>query len=436
MPWMGPVAGAVIGGLFQNKAANTAAGAQQAADAARLAEEKRVREQLRLDTETQRAVADQAFKDYNAGLISYAEAQQKAAKAMGQVQSSIGQSQLSDTAKAMEMAKFQPYSIRTGTGSTFFDQGTGQAGFALAPETYGYQQDLYKKAGEAAGAIQATPEQAAAQYVAQQQGLLQPGRQAEDIALRNQQLSRGRIGMGISGEAAGAGAGGMVNPEQFSRDRARALADAQIAAQGTQAGQAQQANQLALASGLFGAGMAPEQFGLNALTQGSNIGSLAQGAGQAQANLYGSGMANVYNSMLGAAGTEQQAAQYLPQANLTGAQEAYNRQQSYLGNLQGSPLPYQAMTTPQATVPGSSYVMAGIGSGLLNAGMQGINRMINPITPAAQTASATPVGYVGSGLQPSGTLTGSPFVPGVQGGSVDYGFTTGIPSQGFSGFKI
>jgi len=428
MAWMAPVAGAVIGGLFQSNAASKAAGAQQAADAARLAEEKRVREQLRLDTETQRAVADQAFADYNAGLISYAEAQQKAAQAMGQVQSSIGQSQLSDTAKAMELAKFQPYSIRTGTGSTFFDQGTGQAGFALSPETYGYQQDLYRKAGEAAGAIQADPTAAAAQYVAQQQGLLQPGRQAEDIALRNQQLSRGRIGMGISGEAAGAGAGGMVNPEQFSRDRARALADAQIAAQGTQAGQAQQMNQLNLASGLFGAGLRPEESGLNMLTQGSNIGSLAQGAGQAQANLYGSGMANVYNSMLGAAGRAQEAAQYIPQANLTGAQEAYNRQQTYLGSLQGNMLPYQSMTMPQATVPGSAYMMAGLGSGLMNAGMQGINRMINPIQPTTQAATGA---SLGGGLQPSGMLTGGSFVPGMP---VDYRLST-VPGASFGGLR-
>lgn len=431
-PVTGAIASSIIGGLFSSNAADSAARAQQAADAARLEEEKRVREQLRLDTETQRAVADQAFADYNAGLISYAEAQQKAAQAMGQVQSSIGQSQLSDTAKAMEMAKFQPYSIRTGTGSTFFDQGTGQAGFALSPETYGYQQDLYRKAGEAAGAIQATPEQAAAQYVAQQQGLLQPGRQAEDIALRNQQLSRGRIGMGISGEAAGAGAGGMVNPEQFSRDRARALADAQIAAQGTQAGQAQQMNQLNLASGLFGAGMRPEEAGLNMLTQGANIGNIAQGVGQAQANIYGSGMANVYNSMLGAAGTAQQAAQYIPQANLTGAQEAYNRQQTYLGSLQGNQLPYQAMTVPQATVPGSAYMMAGIGSGLMNAGMQGINRMINPIQPTTQAATGT---SLGGGLQPSGMLTGGSFVPGMP---VDYRLSTGItplPGASFGGLR-
>ena len=384
MSWIAPVASTIVGGLFSSNAANTAADAQGAADAARLAEEKRVREQLRLDTETQRAVADKAFADYNAGLISYAEAQKQAAEAMGQVQSSIGQSQLSDTAKALEMAKFQPYSIRTGTGSTFFDQGTGQAGFSLSPETYGYQQDLYKKAGEAVGGITTSPEQAAQRYIEQQQGLLQPGRQAEDISLRQQQLQRGRIGLGISSEAAGAGSGGMVNPEQFSRDRARAMADAQIAAQGTQEGQRQAANQLALASGLFSAGMAPEQFGLNALTQGANIGGLAQGAGQAQANLYGSGMANVYNSLLGAAGTAQTAAQYIPQANLTGAQEAYNRQQTYLGQLQGSNLPYQAMTMPQATVPGSAYMMAGLGSGLMNAGMAGINNFINPYNPQNQ----------------------------------------------------
>jgi len=86
----------------------------------------------------------------------------------------------------------------------------------------------------------------------------------------------------------------------------------------------------------------------------------------------------VYNSMLGAARTAQEGANYAPQAALTGAQEAYNRQQTYLGQLQGNQLPYQAMTMPQATVPGSAYMMAGLGSGLMNAGMTGINRLINP----------------------------------------------------------
>lgn len=403
-PVTGAIASSLIGGLFSSNAADSAARAQQAADAARLEEEKRVREQLRLDTETQRAVADKAFADYNKGLISLAEAQQVAGQAMSGLQGSIAQSQLSDTAKAMEMAKFQPYSIRTGTGSTFFDQGTGQAGFALSPETYGYQQDLYKKAGEAVGGIATSPEAAAQQYMQQQQGLLQPGRQAQDIALRGEQLARGRIGLGISSEAAGAGTGGMVNPEQFQRDRARALADAQIAANATQAGQAQSANQLQLAQGLFGAGMRPEEFGLNALTQGFNLGNTQAAQGLNQANLYAAGMGNVYQNMLNAAQTGQQANLALPQANLTGAQDAYTRQQTYLSGLQGNTLPYQAMRTPDATVPGSAYMMANLGSSLMGAGMQGINRMINPtqVAPIPPTAGAKDLG---SGLrldQPAG----------------------------------
>ena len=403
-PITGAIVSTAIGGLFSADAANTAADAQAASDAARLAEEKRVREQLRLDTETQRAVADKAFADYNAGLISYAEAQKRSADAMGKVQTSIANSQLSDTAKAMEMAQFKPFSVRTGTGSTFFDQATGQTGFTLSPETYGYQQDLYKKAGEAVGGITTSPEEAAQRYIEQQQGLLQPGRQAEDIALRQQQLQRGRIGLGISSEAAGAGAGGMVNPEQFSRDRARAMADAQIAAQGTQEGQRQAANQLALARGLFSAGMAPEQFGLNAITTGANIGNQMAGTGLNQANLYLRGMGDVYGNLLGSARTAAEGAQYVPLANLTAAQEAYNRQQTYLGSLLGNTLPYQAMTTPQPIIPGSAYVMGGLGSGLMNAGMSGINQYFNPQPiPSAYGTNQFTGGQYMFGNNPMGT---------------------------------
>ena len=373
-----PLIPIVVGGLMQQGAADSAASAQKATDAARLAEERRVREQLRLDTEAQRAVADQAFADYNAGLISYAEAQQRAGQAMQQVQSTIGQSQLSDTAKAMEMAKFQPYSIRTGTGRSFVDQATGQAGFALTPETYGYQQDLYKKAGEAVGGIAATPEAAAQQYMAQQQGLLAPQRQAEDIAMRANQLKSGRIGLGISSEAAGAGAGGMVNPDQFRVDRARALADAQIAADATKFGQQQQLTQLDLAKGLFGAGMAPEDLGLRQLQAGLQYGQTAANAGVQQANLYAGGMRDYYRSMLGAAQTAAQNAEYVPQAGLTAAQEQYKRQQSQLGNLLGSNLPYTPIQQPKAVIPGSAYTMGMFGNQLMDLGMTGVRNSLYP----------------------------------------------------------
>ena len=380
MAWMAPVGSALIGGLFTSSAAGKASDAQAASDAARLAEEQRVRQLLRQDTGIQRSVADQAFADYDAGLITLAQAQERAANAIGNVQTGIAQNQLADTAKMSEMANFRPYSIKTATGGTFFDKGTGAAGFNLSPEMQAYQKSLYGTAQTAAGGLTATPEAAAKAYMTQQQGLLQPQRTAEDLALRNQQLSRGRIGMGISSEAAGAGVGGYVNQEQFQRDRARAQADAQIAANATQAGQTQQANQLNYTQGLFNAGNAPEQYGMNQLTLGGNLGNQQAQAGAVQAGIYGTGMGNVYSNLGAAANTYGQGALRTPQAMLTGAQESYNRQQTGLTGLQGNQLQYQAMKTPDALIPGSAYAGAAFGSNLMNIGMTGLNNYLNPKT--------------------------------------------------------
>jgi len=72
--------------------------------------------------------------------------------------------------------------------------------------------------------------------------------------------------------------------------------------------------------------------------------------------------------------------------------------------------------------------MAGLGSGLMNAGMQGINRMINPIQPTTQAATGA---SLGGGLQPSGMLTGGSFVPGMP---VDYRLST-VPGASFGGLR-
>ena len=380
MPVAAAIGSAVVGGLFTSSAAGKAADAQAASDAARLAEEQRVRQLLRQDTGIQRSVADQAFADYDAGLITLAQAQERAANAIGNVQTGIAQNQLADTAKMSEMANFRPYSIKTATGGTFFDKSTGAAGFNLSPEMKAYQDSLYGTAKTAAAGLTATPEAAAKAYMTQQQGLLQPQRTAEDLALRNQQLSRGRIGMGISSEAAGAGVGGYVNQEQFQRDRARAQADAQIAANATQAGQTQQANQLQYTQGLFNAGNAPEQYGMNQLTLGGNLGNQQAQAGAVQAGIYGAGMGNVYSNLGAAANTYGQGALRTPQAMLTGAQESYNRQQTGLTGLQGNQLQYQAIKTPDALIPGSAYAGAAFGSNLMNIGMTGLNNYLNPKT--------------------------------------------------------
>ena len=388
------LAPALVGGLLTSSAAGKASDAQATSDAARLAEEQRVRQLLRQDTGIQRSVADQAFADYDAGLITLAQAQERAANAIGNVQTDIAQNQLADTAKMSEMANFRPYSIKTATGGIFFDKGTGAAGFNLSPEMQAYQKSLYGTAQGAAEGLTATPEAAAKAYMTQQQGLLQPQRTAEDLALRNQQLSRGRIGMGISSEAAGAGVGGYVNQEQFQRDRARAQADAQIAANATQEGQAQQQRQLQLAQGMFSAGQQPDLFGLDVMNRGVNIGSVAQQAGAQQAGIYGQGAERAYGSMLDASRGYAQGGLFTPQAASTVAQEAYQRQQTGLTGLQGNQLQYQAMSTPAPIIPGSAYAGATMGNNLMDIGTRRLSNYTSnnnnnpaPVVTAAQLNS-------------------------------------------------
>jgi hypothetical protein len=49
------------------------------------------------------------------------------------------------------------------------------------------------------------------------------------------------------------------------------------------------------------------------------------------------------------------------------------------------------MTMPQATVPGSAYAKAALGSGLMNAGMRSIDNYLNPV-PIQNTPNMSVVG--------------------------------------------
>ena len=380
---LGPVAGAVVGGLFQQDAADTAASAQQASDAARLAEEKRVREKLDADIAAQKLLANQAFDQYQQGLLSQAQAQQGAQTGLANLQQQIAQGQLGDLSKVMGMAQFKPFGIKTGAGASYFDPTTGGAGYAMSPELAGTQQSLFQKAQQAAAGVSTDPTQYAADYMAKQQALLAPQRAAEDAQLRAQQLQRGTLGLGVASEAAGAGTGGMVNQQQFQTDRARAIADAQMAANAMNLGQQFNANQANLVSGLLSSGLSPEQQAIQSLQLSGNLGSMAQQAGQNMANLYSGGMSDYYKSLLGAGQTQAASDVLGANALQTGLNEAYQRQQGLLSGLVGNPLQYQAMTTPQATIPGSAYMNAALGSGLMNAGMAGINKYFN--TPYSTT---------------------------------------------------
>jgi hypothetical protein len=220
--------------------------------------------------------------------------------------------QMESARLAAEAAKFKPYSITSGFGSSFFDEANQTAGYNLDPRLAAYRDQLYGLSQQGMGNINLDTQQAAQDYYNQQQGLLSGGRTAEDIGLRQQQLASGRIGLGLSGASMGAGAGtGYVNPEQYQRDLARAQADAQMAANADVMARQQLDQDIARATGLFNTGAGVEQLGQSTLTMGADIGNKAAVAGgnagsallqgglaAAQSNLAGGlGQANMYQNL-------------------------------------------------------------------------------------------------------------------------------------------
>ena len=204
--------------------------------------------------------------------------------------------QLESARIAAEAAKFKPYSITSGFGKSAFDTANNTATYDLDPQLAAYRDQLYGLSQQGMGGINLDTQQNAQDYYDRQQGLLSGGRAAEDIALRQQQLNRGRIGLGLSGEAMGAGAGtGYVNPEQYQRDLIRGQTDAGIAANADQVARQQLDQDINRYTGLFNQGAGVEQLGQSALTMGADIGNKAAVAGAQQGNMLlqgGMGAAN------------------------------------------------------------------------------------------------------------------------------------------------
>jgi hypothetical protein len=254
---------------------------------------------------------------------------------------------------AADAARFRPVGVTTRYGtSNFQTDANGNligAGYNVSPEYQAYQQQLSGLMGQqlqqglgaqqqyaplttAAGGLfnlgqqylAQSPQQAAEQYMANQQALLAPSRERESALLANQLSNTGRTGLSV------AQGGGLLsaNPEQAALANARAMQDLQLAAQAQQAGQ----QQTAFGAGLFGTGanllgsyqqgqvgaLSPfqntlgiqsgiEKLGQQPLTLGAGLGgqSAAYGA-NAGRFLYGGGM--------GAAGTMQEANAYNPYA--------------------------------------------------------------------------------------------------------------------------
>ena len=170
--------------------------------------------------------------------------------------------------KASAMAQFRPMGMTTAFGSSQFTP-EGAGSYTLSPELQAIQQRLFGAAGgydptqigamaqPLAGGAQSlfnlgqqylatSPEQAAQQYISQQQGLLAPGRAAEEARLASANFGRGTGGLGVQ---TGTGTA-PSNPLAQALFNARAQADAKLAAEADVFGQ----KRAVFGAGLFGTG--------------------------------------------------------------------------------------------------------------------------------------------------------------------------------------
>lgn len=236
----------------------------------------------------------------------------KAAAAQAQALREAGQT-------AFESSRFRPVGVTTAFGTSNFnvDPTTGAllgAGYEVSPEMQAIQGGLLSQAGGAGmdltrqglqGAqslfnlgqqyLAESPEQAAQNYMTQQQALLQPGREQAAAGLTQNLFNTGRGGVAV----AQGGGMGAANPEQQALLNAQAMQDLQLAARAQQAGM----DQTRFGAGLFGmgadaatAGYSPlrsalagatgiENLGQEALKLGMGLGETASGINTRAAQL-------------------------------------------------------------------------------------------------------------------------------------------------------
>jgi hypothetical protein len=195
---------------------------------------------------------------------------------------------------AFDASRFRPVGVTTafGTSNYTVDPTTGAltgAGYQLTPEMQAIQGGLLSQAGGMGmdftgqglqGAqglfnlgqqyLAQSPQEAAQNYMTQQQALLAPSRAQAQAGLTQNLFNTGRGGVAVS-----QGGMGAANPELQALLNAQASQDLQLAAQAQQAGM----DQTKFGAGLFGygsevakAGYAPMQAALSSATTLEDLG--------------------------------------------------------------------------------------------------------------------------------------------------------------------
>jgi len=235
--------------------------------------------------------------------------------------------------------------------------------------------------------IALSPEDVAKNYLTQQMALLQPGRELELANLQNRLQQQGRGGLSV----AQGGSYGATTPELQALYNARAMQEAQLAANAQQAGQ----QQVQFGAGLVGTGqqlgIQGQQFGANLIGTGQQLGiqgqqfgmdTLARQQALEQQRLgFGSGLLSQGAGLMGQYYGGQQAA-YSPYTNAmaqiqaleASAQQPFNMsaalaQQSAqaganVGRLgqAGAEFSTRLATGPAATTNPYSTLLSGLGA--------------------------------------------------------------------------
>ena len=239
-------------------------------------------------------------------------------------------------------------------------QASGQ-GMMTADQAQAAQQQLF---GLGQQYLAQSPQEAAQQYMAQQQALLQPARERAQAGLTQNLFNTGRGGVAVS-------QGGMMgasNPEQQALLNAQALQDLQLASQAQEQGRAQ----TTFGAGLFGTGLDLASAGYNPLKTQFGLAQSFEGAGQGALDL---------GAQLG--GRAAQAGGNVGNTLMTGATNAANAMQA--ANAYS---PVGAAFSGAASNPA---FMKGVGN--LFGGGGYVDRTMNPSGNIWQTGQYADPGY-------------------------------------------
>ena len=188
------------------------------------------------------------------------------------------------SAKPMKKAQFQPYTYTSLAGATELT-GEGKRGYNFSQQLDPALQELYGVGlGQAQPLLEEylgqvtqelptfgfdkTIDQATQEYFAQQQAALDPVFAQQRQQLQSDLFGSGRMGLMLAGETAGAGAGGMVQPDAFGLSRGQSQALQEAYGKSRAAAVGEQAQQFDIAK---------QQFALNQAQQQQQLANLLAG---------------------------------------------------------------------------------------------------------------------------------------------------------------